>query len=66
MEHLENTEQLCKSPLQCSIFTNCISLDGTQQALHAGTHIVGTWMLVVELQLYMSFQPSIFWANSLQ
>ena len=27
MEHLENTERLCKSSLQCLISTSCISLD---------------------------------------
>ena len=37
MEHLENTEQLCKSSLKCLISTKCISLDRTQQALHART-----------------------------
>jgi len=30
-EHSENTEQLCKSSLQCLISTSCISLDRAQQ-----------------------------------
>ena len=36
-EHSENTEQLCKSSLQCLISMSCISLDRAQQPLHAGT-----------------------------
>jgi len=32
MEHLENTEQLCKSSLKCLISTNCISLDNARWA----------------------------------
>ena len=39
---LENTEQLCKSSLQCLISTNCTPMDRARRVLHAGNHIVGT------------------------
>jgi len=41
-EHLEDTEQLCKSLLKCLIPTYCISLARAQWALHAGT-LVAAW-----------------------
>lgn len=31
---MENTQELCKSSLQCLIYTNCISPDRFQQAIH--------------------------------
>jgi len=37
MEHLENTEQLCKSSLQCLISTNC----HYRQALQTGIPVWG-------------------------
>jgi len=49
-EHLENTEQLCKSSLKHLISTSCRSLDRAQQALHAGAHTAGTRGLVLVLQ----------------
>ena len=39
---LENTEQLCKSSLQCLISTNCTPMDRARRVLHAGNHIDGT------------------------
>ena len=66
---LGNTEQLCKSSLQCPISTSCISLDRTRQPWHAGACIVGTCILVLELWPQASFSHVIsqkLRANSFQ